>query len=92
MAHHIRNHWQVENCLHLALDVTFRQDGCRIRTGNAAANFATINQAAMNLSRRAPGKISLPQNAGHRHGTTTTWKPPSGNNHSVGSPANRGRK
>ncbi len=61
MAHHIRNHWQVENCLHWALDVNFRQDDCRIRTGNAVANFATINHAAMNLLRRAPGKISLPQ-------------------------------
>ena len=62
-------HWQVENCLqnclHRVLDVTFRQDDCRIRTGNAAANFATINHAAnhpaLNLLRRAPGKISLPQ-------------------------------
>ena len=62
-------HWQVENCLqnclHRVLDVTFRQDDCRIRTGNAAANFATINHAAnhpaLNLLRRAAGKISLPQ-------------------------------
>ena len=65
MAQHIRNHWQVENCLHRVLDVTFRQDDCRIRTGNAAANFATINHAAnhpaLNLLRRAAGKISLPQ-------------------------------
>ena len=61
VAHYISNHWQVENCLHWVLDVTFRQDDCRIRTGNAAANFATINHAAMNLLRRAPGEISLPQ-------------------------------
>ena len=61
MAQHIRNHRQVENCLHRVLDVTFRQDDCRIRTGKAAAGFATINHAALNLLRRAPGKISLPQ-------------------------------
>ena len=61
MARHIRNHWQVENCLHWVLDVTFRQDDCRIRTGNAGANFATINHAAMNLLRGIPGKMSLPQ-------------------------------
>ena len=61
MARHIRNHWQVENSLHWVLDVTFRQDDCRIRNGNAAANFATINTAAINLLRRGPGKISLPQ-------------------------------
>ena len=47
--------------LHRVLDVTFRQDDCRIRNGNAAANFATINTAAINLLRRGPGKISLPQ-------------------------------
>ena len=61
MAAHIRNHWQVENCLHWVLDVTFRQDDCRIRTGNAAANFAAINHAAINLLRQGPGKMSMPQ-------------------------------
>lgn len=61
MAQHIRSHWQVENSLHWVLDVTFRQDDCRIRKGNAAANFATINHAATNLLRTKPGKISLPQ-------------------------------
>ncbi len=42
LAKYIRDHWQVENSLHRVLDVTFRQDECRIGTGNAAANFATI--------------------------------------------------
>ena len=31
MARYIRDHWQVENCLHWVLDVTFRQDDFRIR-------------------------------------------------------------
>ena len=62
MAQCIRNHWQVENSLHWVLDVTFRQDDCRIRKANAVANFATINQSAMTLLRRVPGKkMSLPQ-------------------------------
>ncbi len=61
LAKYIRDHWQVENSLHRVLDVTFGQDECRIGTGNAAANFATIKHAAMNLPRRAPGKMSLPQ-------------------------------
>ena len=61
MAQHIRSHWQVENSLHWVLDVTFRQDDCRIRQGNAAANFATITHAATNLLRGNSGKISLPQ-------------------------------
>lgn len=61
MAQYIRSHWQVENSLHWVLDVTFRQDECRIRQGNAAANFATINHAATNLLRGSKDKISLPQ-------------------------------
>ena len=62
MARYIRDHWQVENCLHWVLDVTFRQDDCRIRKENAAANFTTINHAAINFLKRVPRKkISMPQ-------------------------------
>ena len=61
MAAFIRNHWQIENNLHWFMDVTFRQDECRIRTGDAAANFAKIKPAAVNLLRRDPGKMSIPQ-------------------------------
>ena len=62
MAQYIRDHWQVENCLHWVLDVTFRQDDCRIRKENAAANFTTINHAAINFLKRVPGKkMSMPQ-------------------------------
>ena len=60
MALMIRNHWQIENNLHWVMDMTFRQDECRIRTGFAAANFATIKHAASNLLQKAPGKKSLP--------------------------------
>ena len=57
-----RNHWQVKNCLHWVLDVTFWQDDCRIRKANAAVNFATINHAVINLLKRSSDmKISLPQ-------------------------------
>lgn len=44
----IRAHWQVENCLHWVLDVAFNEDQCRIRTGYAAENFATIRRLALN--------------------------------------------
>jgi len=60
MARIIRNHWQIENNLHWVMDMTFRQDECRIRTGFAAANFATIKHAASNLLQKAPGRKSLP--------------------------------
>ena len=55
----IRSHWAVENSLHWVLDMTFREDECRLRSGNAPANFAVIRHMAHNLIRRAPGKQSL---------------------------------
>ncbi len=55
----IRDHWSIENGLHWVLDMVFRDDECRIRKGNAAANFTTIKHAASNLLRASPGSESL---------------------------------
>ena len=55
----VRAHWTIENGLHWVLDVTFREDDCRVRTEHAATNFATFRHAAHNLIRRAPGKDSM---------------------------------
>jgi predicted transposase YbfD/YdcC len=55
----IRNHWSVENSLHWVMDMTFRDDECRVRTDHAPANLAVIRHMAQNLIRRAPGKESL---------------------------------
>ena len=54
-----RGHWGIENGLHWVMDMVFRDDECRIRTGNAPANFATMKHMASNLLRQAPGKDSL---------------------------------
>ncbi len=45
----IRSHWQVENCLHWSLDVTFREDDCRIRDENAALNMSWLRKFALGL-------------------------------------------
>ncbi len=45
----VRAHWRVENQLHWVLDVAFREDENRVRVGNAAENFATTRQIALNL-------------------------------------------
>lgn len=55
----IRSHWAIENSLHWVMDMVFRDDECRIRTGHAPANFTTIKHMAHNLIRKAPGKDSL---------------------------------
>lgn len=45
----IRQHWSIENQLHWSLDISFREDECRIRKGNAAENLAIVRHIALNL-------------------------------------------
>jgi predicted transposase YbfD/YdcC len=61
MAAAIRDHWGVENGLHWVMDMLFRDDECRIRKGNAPANFTAIKHMASNLLRLSKGKKSLRQ-------------------------------
>ena len=49
MAAAIRAHWAIENSLHWVLDVTFREDECRVRDRTAAQNFAMLRKIALNL-------------------------------------------
>ena len=44
-----RGRWSVENSLHWVLDVSFREDDCRVRDGNAPENLAVIRHMALNL-------------------------------------------
>ena len=41
-------HWGIENGLHWTLDVTFKEDDCRIRTGHAPQDLALLRQIALN--------------------------------------------
>lgn len=47
----VRQHWGVENRLHWSLDISFREDDCRIRQGHAAENFSRLSRIALNLLR-----------------------------------------
>jgi len=51
----VREHWGVENALHWVLDVSFREDDCRIRQGHGAQNMAVLRHMALNLLRRESG-------------------------------------
>jgi predicted transposase YbfD/YdcC len=48
----VREHWGIENGLHWVLDVAFREDDCRVRAGNAAANFSAVRQLALSLLKK----------------------------------------
>lgn len=52
VAHAVRAHWSIENRLHWVLDMAFREDESRVRTGNAAENLAVLRHIALNLLRR----------------------------------------
>lgn len=47
-----REHWNVENTLHWQLDVTFREDDCRVRMGFAADNLGLIRRLALSLLKK----------------------------------------
>lgn len=52
LAQATRRHWQIENNLHWVLDVTFREDHCRMRDRTAVQNFSLLRKIAINLVRR----------------------------------------
>ena len=48
----VRSHWGIANSLHGVLDMAFREDESRIRTGHAAHNMSLRRRLALNLLRR----------------------------------------
>src|SRR3954470_3873170 len=55
----LRNHWRIENNLHWQLDVTFGEDGSRVRERNAAENLALVPRIALSLLKQHPSKQSI---------------------------------
>ena len=54
-----RGHWGIENQLHWHLDVTFKEDACRARAGNAPLNLSTIRKFALQILSNQNDKLSL---------------------------------
>ena len=45
----VRAHWTIENSLHWSLDVTFREDHCRVRKDYGPQNLATLRNITHNM-------------------------------------------
>lgn len=59
-----RIHWTIENQLHWVLDVSFHEDDCRVRAGNAGENFAVVRHIAVNLLRATQSGVKKFDKAG----------------------------
>jgi predicted transposase YbfD/YdcC len=68
----VRGHWGIENRLHWVLDVVFRDDLARLRTGHGPANMAVVRHMAVNLLRQAKPTVSL-KNRRKRAGWNTGY-------------------
>ena len=51
----IRRHWHVENAVSWVLDVVFREDAQRARSGYAATNCSLLRKMALNRLRQHTG-------------------------------------
>lgn len=49
IGHAIRSHWSIENKLHWQLDISYDEDGYKVRKDNGAENFSIIRRATLNL-------------------------------------------
>jgi predicted transposase YbfD/YdcC len=68
----VRGHRGIANRLHWVLDVVFKDDLARLRTGHGPANMAVVKHMAMNLLRDAKPAVSL-KNRRKRAGWNTAY-------------------
>jgi predicted transposase YbfD/YdcC len=69
----VRAHWGIENEVHWVLDVAFREDDCRVRTGYAPQNFAVLRHLALNLLKRESSvKVGI-KTKRHKAGWSTDY-------------------
>ncbi|WP_201244690.1 ISAs1 family transposase, partial [Halochromatium salexigens] len=58
-AHAGRGHWGVENGLHWTLDISFREDECRVRQPGARENLAVLRHLALSRLKNDDTKVGL---------------------------------
>ena len=57
-ANAVRSHWGIENTLHWSLDVTFKEDACKVK-GNAAQNLSHLRHIALNILKSDSSRGSI---------------------------------
>jgi predicted transposase YbfD/YdcC len=62
----VRSHWSIENNLHWQLDVSFREDECRVCRDHAPANLSVIRRFALGLLKRETTLAIRPPRPGPR--------------------------
>jgi predicted transposase YbfD/YdcC len=55
----LRSHWGIENNLHWQLDVSFDEDGSRVKERHGAANMALLRKIALGLLKQHPRQESI---------------------------------
>jgi predicted transposase YbfD/YdcC len=55
IARAVRSHWSIENQVHWAMDVSFREDTSRAREAHAQANLGMLRRSALSLLKNAAG-------------------------------------
>lgn len=55
----VRGQWGVENVLHWSLDMTFLEDGCRVRHPAACENLAVLSHIPLTRLKQDTAKFSL---------------------------------
>lgn len=51
LARMVREHWSIENRLHYVRDVTYREDGSRVRAGSGPRVMASMRNLAITIHR-----------------------------------------
>ena len=58
-AHAVRGHWGIENGLHWNLDLSFREDECRVRDPVARENLAVLRHLALSRLKNDDTKLGI---------------------------------
>ena len=64
-----RAHWGIENSLHWVLDVSFNEDGSRIRSNNAPEILSMLRKWSINILNQHKGTLSQTHDEQNRHVT-----------------------